>query len=561
MNTHGHTDIKGSINKFYSILRTDRKEISAIYMFAILAGLIQLSLPLGIQTIINFVMAGSISTSIIVLIVLAVLGTFLNGLLQVRQLEIIEKIKQKIFLRYSFEISNILPKINVEKLDHQHLPEMVNRFFDTISLKKGIEKILLDIPAAVIQILFGLLLLAFYHPIFIAFGILLILIVALILRFTSVRGFDLAMEASSYKYKVASWIQESARVVKTFKYARNSQLHISKIDQEVSGFLDARTNYFKILLIQFWSLISFKVVITAAMLILGSVLLVNQQINVGQFIASDIVIIAIINSVEKLIISLDTIYDTLVSIEKLGILTEAEKESSGTHILHSNKQGLNINFNNVSFGYPDGKEVLKGIDLDISAGEIVQICGQSGSGKSTLLRLLTGSFTQFKGSIMIDGMPIRNYDIQNLREHTGILLSSQDIFHGTILENITVGNRSIKLEEVISLIHQTGFDQFLQNQDKGLDTILDPFGKRLPGHVKQQILLMRALLGEHRMILLEEPFNYLEEQKRSAFKSILESFKDTTIIIASNDEKSFEFSDKIYLLQDGKISRVEKKVI
>ncbi len=538
------TDIRSSLIKFYAILKADRKDLSAIYMFAILAGLIQLSLPLGIQTIINFVMAGSISTSIIVLIGLAVVGTFLNGLLQVRQLEIIEKLKQKIFLRYAFEFSNKLPKINVEKLDNYHLPELVNRFFDTISLQKGIEKILLELPAAIIQILFGLLLLSFYHPVFIAFGVLLILIVIIILRFTSPKGLSQALEASGYKYSVAAWLQETARVVKTFKYAKNSQLQFQKTDQEVSGYLDARTAYFKILLIQFWSLISFKVIITAAMLILGSVLLVNQQINVGQFIAADIVIIAIINSVEKLIISLDTIYDTLVSIEKLSILTEAETEQSGSLIMPQIDRGVEIDFHNVSFSYPDGKEVLNNFSCNILPGEIVQISGNSGTGKSTVLRLLTGSFNNFSGNILIDGIPVGNFELESLRKQTGILLSSQDIFNGTILENITLGNQEISIAELTELADKTGFTDYLQTKKYGLDSELDPLGKRLPSNIKQHILLMRALLGKHRLLLLEEPFTQMDDVKKDKFMLILKNYSATTILIASADVTMHKYCNK-----------------
>ena len=175
--------IGSSLRKFYQILRLDKKDISSIYAFSILAGIVQLSLPLGIQTIISFVMAGSVSTSIVVLILLVVFGTFLNGLLQVRQLEIIEKLKQKIFLRYGLEFSDRLPKLDNEKLDNYHLPELVNRFFDTISLQKGIEKLLLDLPAAIIQIILGIMLLSFYHPVFIGFGMMLIFIIILILYF------------------------------------------------------------------------------------------------------------------------------------------------------------------------------------------------------------------------------------------------------------------------------------------------------------------------------------------------------------------------------------------
>ncbi len=279
--TYKNISLSKAIVKLNNILLLDRKDIVVIYMFALLAGFVQLSLPLGRQSIINFVMAGTISTSIIVLIAMVVFGVFINGLLQIKQLQIIEKVKQKLFVRYSMEFGDRLPKLNIEKLDKEYLPEMVNRYFETISLQKGLDKLLIDLPAALIQVVLGLILLAFYHPVFIAFGLLLLFIVLVIIRFTSPQGLVTAMLASSFKYGVAAWLQEVARTVKTFKYTKGTSLHIQKTDGLVSSYLESRTQHFKILLTQFWSLISFKVIITAAMLTLGSYLLVNQQINIG----------------------------------------------------------------------------------------------------------------------------------------------------------------------------------------------------------------------------------------------------------------------------------------
>jgi ATP-binding cassette subfamily B protein len=243
-------------------------------------------------------------------------------------------------------------------LDNYYLPELVNRFFDTISLQKGLEKLLLDLPTAIIQILLGLLLLSFYHPVFIGFGIPLLTIVILIIRSTSVQGLSAAMQSSDEKYKIVAWLQETARLVNSFKYS-NGAYHLSRTDNLVSNHLEARTSYFKILLVQFWSLVTFKIIITASMLIVGTVLLVNQQINVGQFIAADIVIITIIGFVEKLIVSLDKIYDAMVSVEKLGKVTDAVKETSGGMVLADSCNGVDIQFRNIRYTYPDGTEILK----------------------------------------------------------------------------------------------------------------------------------------------------------------------------------------------------------
>jgi ABC-type bacteriocin/lantibiotic exporter with double-glycine peptidase domain len=165
-----------TLQKFFNILKYEKSEISSIYFFAILSGLVNLSLPLGIQSIISFVLGGTISTSMVILIVVVIVGVFVGGLLQVNQKKIIEKIQQQLFVRYAFQYAYTIPKLNMQEVDNYYLPELTNRFFDTVSLQKGITKLLLDMPVATIQIVFGLILLSFYHPVFIFFGLLLLLV-------------------------------------------------------------------------------------------------------------------------------------------------------------------------------------------------------------------------------------------------------------------------------------------------------------------------------------------------------------------------------------------------
>lgn len=541
----------GAAKKFFALLKLDRKDVSAIYAFAILAGLVQLSLPLGIQTIISFVMAGSVSTSIIVLIVLVVIGVFLYGLLQVRQMQIIEKIKQKIFTRYSFEFADRIPKLNIEKLDNYYLPELVNRFFDTISLQKGIEKILLDVPTAIIQIVFGIVLLSFYHPVFIGFGAVLILLLYIILRNTLPNGFLASMRASEYKYRTASWLEEISRSIKSFKYSRGTSLNVDKTDALVTNYLNSRTDYFNILLAQFWSLIGFKVLITAAMLIVGVVLLVDQQINIGQFIAADIVILTVMNSIEKLIVNLDKVYDSFTSIEKLDKVTGAEVEKSGSELIHKNGGALSVRFSNISFRYPDGLPVLQNVSFTLNPGEKMCIMGNSGSGKSTALRLLTGAFKNFEGNVLVNDIPIGNYNVGSLRASTGILLSQQDIFLGTLWENITMGNKDISIAEISETLKLCGLTSFLESLPDGLDTPLDPTGKRLPMKIRQGVLLARALVGHRKLVLLEDPFHGLEEKNKQDVLSFLRKDTGSTVIITSTDIEVAKNCDKVLYLNRG----------
>ena len=136
--------------RFYSLLELDRKDILQIFYYAVFAGLISLSLPLGIQAIITFIQSGRVSASWIVLIIVVVLGIALAGILTLMQLRITENLQQKIFVRSSFEFAARLPRINFTK-HGQYPPEVANRFFDTLSIQKGTSKLLVDFSAALLQ--------------------------------------------------------------------------------------------------------------------------------------------------------------------------------------------------------------------------------------------------------------------------------------------------------------------------------------------------------------------------------------------------------------------------
>ncbi|HLO45701.1 MAG TPA: ATP-binding cassette domain-containing protein [Leadbetterella sp.] len=545
--------IRSATGRILDLLKLDKQDISSIYIYSIFAGILSLSLPLGIQAIIGFVMAGSLSTSIIVLIGLVLAGTFFTGLLQVRTLEMIEKIEQKLFVRYSLEYGNRLPKLNIEKLDSYYLPELVNRFFDISTLQKSLQKLLVEVPAALIQVILGILLLAFYHPLFIAFGFILLITVSLILHYTSHKGFSTSIETSDNKYKIAGWLEEMARSIKSFKYAKKSHLHLDNTDKLVTKYLDSRTRHFKILQVQYWSLIGFKLLITASMLIIGVWLLINQQINIGQFIAADIVIIAIMGSIEKLIGVMDQVYEALTAVEKLNKVAEAEIETSGKEKLAVKPEGVSISFENVDFSYEINNEILKNLTFNVNSGEWVLLYGKSGAGKSSVLRLLTGAFKNFTGNIILDGLPIRNYDCDSIRAQTGILLGQQDIFLGTLEQNLTLGIPSISTKDILEISKLTGLDSFIKNSEKGLETIIDPIGKRLPSEIRHAILLTRALLGKSRLFLFEEPFKYLDQNQIRDIVTHLKSIS-ATVIVASDSMSCEQYCEIILKLENGKIN-------
>jgi ATP-binding cassette, subfamily B, bacterial len=547
-------DLQRPLGRLFQVIKLERKEISSVYLYAILAGILQLTVPLAVQAIINFVLAGRISTSIVVLIFMVVASVFFAGLLQVNQMKIIEKVQQRLFARYSFEFAWRIPKLDLKSVDHIYLPEFVNRFFDTIVLEKSLSKLLLDIPAATIQVLFGLILLSLYANVFILFSLLTLFILFLVIRFTYKRGLATSLQESEDKYAVAGWLEEIARVTKSFHFSRSSTLPVDKTDKLVSGYIHSRTSHFKVLLTQYWAMVGFKLIITASMLIVGAVLLVGNEINVGQFAAAEIVILLVLSSVEKLISSLDKMYDILTSVEKLGKIIDKPLEAEGTLQLKKEPKGLSVTMRDLSFSYQHDIPILQNISFEAKAGEKICITGSNGSGKSTLLKLLTGAYSDFKGSININQVPVGNYQPDSLRGEMGIFFHQQDLFKGSLYENITLGDTNITTEQIIQIASKIGIADFIQSTRNGFDTEIDTTGKRLSSVVIRKILLLRALIAEPQLLLLEEPWQGFDEQSTQKIKQyLLHEIPNTTVLVISNDKDFEKQCNQVLTLNEGKL--------
>ncbi len=539
------------VTRIFKLVKLEQKEITSIYFYAILKGLILLSVPVGIQAIIGFAQTSTTSSSIVLLIMLIVASVFIGGVLQVKQLQVTEKIQQKIFVRYSFAIADKIPEVKLSSIDNHYLPELMNRFFDITNLQKSLAKLILDFPLAIIQIIFGLILLSFYHPVFIAFGTFLIIIIWSILYFSGSRGLKASIEESTDKFKVAQWLEEMARTVRSIKFAKSSDFFVEKTDNQVTNYLLSRTKHFKILELQFKTLVAFKTLVTAGMLIVGTYLLLEQQINVGQFIAAEIVILTIINSVEKLISNLDSVYDVLTTVEKIENITDIESESGGTVKLPADETGVSISLLHTTFAFPDNPlPVLKNISFKIEPNDKVCIQGEEGSGKSTLLRLIAGSYSEFDGSILINDIPLKNYDLHSLRNKTGVIISMQDIFEGTLMENICMGLKDVDLKEIQILCNKTGLIEYISTLKNGYDTHLNANGKKLPTHAIKKILLVRALLNKPKLLLLEEPWTGIEPQFQQQIKQLLlNEMINTTVLVITSDMDFTKKSNRVIELK------------
>ena len=503
-------EIMSPWERLVGLLKLEKKDLLQVIYYAIFSGLLALTLPLGIQAIINLIQGAQVSTSWIVLVILVTIGVAFVGVLQLMQMRIIETIQQRIFTRASFEFTYRFPKMKMNELRNYYPPELANRFFDTLNIQKGLSKILIDIPAAVLQILFALILLSFYHPFFIAFGILLLLLIYVVFKFTAQKGMDTSLLESKHKYKVAHWIQEVARAVVSFKLSGKTNLAISKNDDLVNDYLKARESHFRILVIQFIQMIGFKVIVTAGLLLIGGLLVLNQEMNIGQFVAAEIIILLVITSVEKLILGLESFYDVLTSLEKMGQVVDKDLEMQDGD-QPDFKDNFSLELDKVSYKVPQREQsILESISLKIKPKSRILVRGESGSGKSSLLRLIAGVIEPTKGSVYIDEYALKNINLNHYRSHLGLSLADETPFEGSIRDNITFGNKAISEEQLLWAIDKVGLNLFIKESPQGLNTVLYPEGKQISFTVAKRIVLARAIVSKPKILILEDPLEHFE---------------------------------------------------
>jgi ABC-type bacteriocin/lantibiotic exporter with double-glycine peptidase domain len=552
---------EGPLKGLWKILMQDKKDILLVYVFAIFGGAINLTLPLGIQAIINLITMQQMNTSWWVLLLMVLLGLLFTGVTQIFQLSIIETLQQRLFFRAAFTFSSKIPKIDMDKLTKYYPPELVNRFFDVLTIQKGMSKILMDFSTSTLQILFGLLLLSFYHSFFIFFGFIWLAILITILLLTSRAGLRTSIEESNYKYKLVYWLQEIGRNLVTFKLSDSQQYIFQRTDNNTTGYLKARKAHFRILLQQFVSIVLFKFIVTGSLLIVGSILVVNQELNIGQFVAAEIIIILLMVSAEKLMLTMETVYDVLTSVEKLKKITNLPEDPAAVdgYLLNETGTGLNIQMSSVSFKYHDEQKfILKQLDLNVASGEKIAIKASGQAGKTTLLKLLSGLISPTDGKILINELPIENYRRDELLNFIGHNLDTGQIFNGTLEQNISLGRVGIERNEVLDVCRICDLMPLIQQLPHGLLTEFSAEDRRISGGIQKRISLARAIVHRPLLLIIDDTLPTLTSDQKAALWSFLaKNNQNQTIITVTNDESILNQSTSVYELKNKKLNLIK----
>lgn len=544
------------IQRFWRLLKPDQKEIRNVYLYSIFKGLVSIAMPLGIQAIINFIQGGKISASWVFLVTIVIASILFNGVMQIMQLRIVENLQQKIFARAAFDFAYRIPRIKLDALVNQYAPELMNRFFDIVSVQKGLPKILIDFSTAVLHIFFGLVLLSLYHTFFVLFFFIIVILMYVLFKYTFRKSLNRSMLESKHKYKLVHWLEELARTSNLFKFASDSHVSLTKTDFHTKNYLDARESHFKVLVWQYSFMVGFKVLLASGLLIFGGILVIEGKMNIGQFVASEIILLMLMNAIEKVILSLDTIYDILTSLEKIGQVTDLELErNDGVHIDEiCETPGISVELKDIQFKYPNQKNlVLDGINVKVNAGESLMITGANGSGKTTVLNVITGMYEQTNGQILFNGRSRSIIDLVSLRKETGEYLTNDSLFHGTVYENIELG-RGVNRDKIYQVLRSLNLDEYVKGLPHDLDTLIGSGGESLPKSVVQKLILARLVCVQPKLLLLEDPLQYLDrEDKKQVIDYLTAPENGWTLIAVSSDKYLARHCDQVVVLENGKI--------
>jgi len=489
--------ISNATKKLLAVLEEEKKDIWLLYMYAVLSGILSLTLPLGVQAIITYLMGAYLSTSLVLLITLVIGGTFFVGVLQLFQLSIVEVLQQRLFMRSTLEYAFRVPLLRIQTNGKYLFQELANRFFDTLTLQKEVPKLLMDLSAALLQMLFGLILISFYHPFFAFFSVLVFLLLFLFFRISGPRGLSSSLEESEEKYRIAFFLQNLGLESNWFKSAGPFQIGINKIDSMLSLYLDARKRHFRVLLSQYQVLIIFKTLIIGILLIIGGNLVLEGQINLGQFIAAEIVIILIMGSVEKLLLSMEGIYDVLTAVEKVAKIPALEIDQPEGYSNASMPelvkfQGVRLELGN-TYMLPD---------MEISLHESIYFEGGSDIHKNALLTALLGHIPVSSGSIRIDGLAISEWNLMIWRQKLGQVEPARSIENVSLFDYLEIGTDAGKLIRAQYLCDILGISESMDAFGLELRDALYPtwyFNQEIK--LWQIGLLRSILLGQQLLIL------------------------------------------------------------
>ena len=499
------------VERLFALMRMDSGDLATVFVFSMIVGILALASPIAVEALVNTVAFGRYLQPIVVLSI--ILLTFLGFGAAIRALNtyIVEIIQRRLFVRVVEDLAYRIPRVEQHAIDGFYAPELVNRFFDVVTVQKVAAKLLLDGIAIGLQTILGMAVLAFYHPFLLGFDVVLLLCIGFIVVVLGRGAVGTAIAESAQKYKVAAWLEELAKHQTAFKLHGGAQFGIDRSDKLAVDYIEARKAHFRVVMRQVVFSLALQAIAATVLLGLGGWLVIQGELTLGQLVAAELIVMMIVGAFAKIGKYFETFYDLLASVDKLGRLFDLPIERHDKLFHLQEVSAASLSFHAVSQTI-SGTKLHGDLTFQLPSGESLAVVGSAGVGKSALCDLITGVRHPEAGHVSLDDIDLRELRPDSLREHVS-LARDIEIFHGTIEENVHLNRPQINASDVREALNRVGLLDEIMKLPKGLNTPVQTDGAPLSSSQAIRLMLARAIVGRPRLLLIDGALDRLSDRR------------------------------------------------
>ena len=497
MNTDASERDRSPWRLVMALLRPEKPDIGVIFIYSVFIGLLSLTLPIAVQVLVNTVAFGTVLQPILVLSALVAAGLVFAAGLRAMQTWVVEIIQRRLFVRLVSALSERLPRVHMTAFETGRGPELMNRFFDIFIAQKATAAILVGGVEALLTSLVGLLVLSFYHPVLLGFGVVLIGAALLVFFVLGRDASSTTVEESYAKYAVAGWLEEMVRHLFTLKSPEGAAMASARLDDLARDWLRARDTHFRIFFRQFIGTLAIQVLVSVALLAVGGWLVVERELTIGQLVAAELIVSAVVASIAKIGNKLETIYDLFAAADKLATLLElpVEREHGEPLELPPGPLAVSVEKARSRSGH------LHDFSLELVPGQSMLLRGDSRS-RRELVELLFVLEEPEEGVVRLGEQDLRDLDVTAARSRTAVVRGPEH-FPGSIAENVRTFAPELTAAEIWALLDQVGLAARVRSLPDGLRTQLPPSGMPLDNLEKLRLTIARALGPKPGLLVLD----------------------------------------------------------
>lgn len=527
------------LRRFISFLKPEAQDVRSVVIFSVVIGLLSLTTPLAVEAVVNTIAFGRYLQPLIVLSLIVLVFLGFRAALSVTMTIVTEIIQRKLFVRTVEDLSYRLTHAPRSIWNQYHGPELVNRFFDIVGVQKITSKLLLETLMLGLQTVIGLTVLAFYHPFLLGYDVGLLVMMTIVLWFIGRGAVKTAKNESQLKYETAAWLQEIVRHPSTFKFNGGLRFATNRADELASKYVHERQQHFRILIKQVSFAMAMQAIAATVLLALGGYLVIKGQMTLGQLVAAELIVTVILGSFAKLGKDLESFYDLMASVDKLGKLFDLPIERNDKLQLARRPGAYRLTMVDVKLD----PKIQQRIDLEFEPGKTYGIYGACELRRSRLFEILVGETKPEIGYVLLNDYRVDAIGAESLQEKIS-LVREIELFEGTIDENLRMGREDIGSSQVNDVVNRLGLRKTLAALPEGFNTKISICGYPLSQGQAIRLVLARALISKPGVLFVDGLLDRLSDDDIEDLQGKLGEFaKDTTILISTGRRAIANWTD------------------